>query len=42
MESQYNVKILYNKYHVTDDCFPIDFLSSIFIQGKNTNIILTH
>lgn len=42
IEQQFLVKISFNKSHLTDDCYPIDFLTTVLIQGKNHGIFLAH
>ncbi len=42
VERIHQVKIHFNRSHITDDCYPIHFLSTIFLQGRNTNILKAH
>lgn len=42
VEKKYQVKVQFNKKHITDDCYPIHFLTTLFLNGKNSQIIKAH
>jgi hypothetical protein len=42
VEKEYNIKIHFNKNHITDDCYPIHFLTSIILKGKSDSITQAH
>ena len=42
VEKLYSVKIHFNRAHITDDCYPIHFMTSVILQGRNQNIIQAH
>lgn len=33
---------MFNRNHITDECYPIHFLTTIFLSGKNSNIMKAH
>ena len=42
VEREFNVKVHFNKKHVTDDCFPIHFLTTIILKSRSENIAKAH
>lgn len=38
IEREFNVKVHFNKKHVTDDCFPIHYLTTIILKSRSENI----
>lgn len=42
VEREFNVKVHFNKKHVTDDCFPIHYLTTIILKSRSDNIARAH
>lgn len=42
VEREFNVKVHFNKKHVTDDCFPIHYLTTIILKSRSENIAKAH
>lgn len=42
VEREFNVKVHFNKKHVTDDCFPIHYLTTIILKSRSENIANAH
>lgn len=42
VEKEFNIKIHFNKNHITDDCYPIHFLTSIILKGRSESITQAH
>ena len=42
VEKEFHVKLHFNRIHITDDCYPIHFLTTIILKGSSENIIEAH
>lgn len=42
MEKTHSVKINYDKSHITDECYPINVKSCLFVRGHRENIVGLH
>lgn len=42
VEKKYSVKIRFNKTFITDDCYPIHFMTTVILKGRKENIFEAH
>lgn len=42
VEKEFNVKLNFNRVHVTDECYPIHFLTTVRLRGKSQHIQRAH
>ena len=42
VEKKYTVKIRFNKAFITDDCYPIHFMTTVILKGRKENILEAH